>query len=57
MIICKDTAHAYYPVSTKVPDLIRGTGRIRYVRGLLLVKPKALFSSGGAGRQTCSKRG
>jgi hypothetical protein len=40
MIICKSTTHAYYPMSGKGPDLIRGSGRIRYTRGFIVVNPK-----------------
>jgi hypothetical protein len=40
MTICKNTARAYYPVAGRMPDLIRGSGRIRYVRGSLLLRPK-----------------
>ena len=40
MVICKSTTHAYYPMSGKGPDLIRGTGRIRYFRGFIVVSPK-----------------
>jgi hypothetical protein len=40
MAICKSTAHAYYPISIRLPDLIRGSGRIRFVRGFLLTIPK-----------------
>jgi hypothetical protein len=41
MVICKSTTHAYYPMLSRLPDLIRGSGRIRYVRGFLLTNPKA----------------
>jgi hypothetical protein len=40
MIIYKSTTHAYYPMSGKGPDLIRGSGRIRYARGFIVVNPK-----------------
>jgi hypothetical protein len=40
MVIRKSTTHAYYPVSGKGPDLIRGSGRIRYVHGFIVVNPK-----------------
>jgi hypothetical protein len=40
MIIRENAAYAYYPVQSRVQGLIRGTGRIRYVRGFLLVKPR-----------------
>jgi hypothetical protein len=40
MIIYKSTTHAYYPMFGKGPDLIRGSGRIRYARGFVVVNPK-----------------
>jgi len=40
MIICESTTHAYYPMSGKGPALIRGSGRIRYARGFIVVNPK-----------------
>ncbi len=40
MILCKNTTHAYYPMPSRLPDLIRGSGRMRYVRGFLLANPK-----------------
>jgi hypothetical protein len=40
MVICENSIHAYYPMSGKGPDLIRGSGRIRYVRGFIVVNPK-----------------
>jgi hypothetical protein len=40
MIVCENTAHAYYPITSRLPDLIRGSRRIRYVRGFLLTNPK-----------------
>jgi hypothetical protein len=40
MIICQSTTHVYYPMFGKGPDLIRGTGRIRYARGFIVVNPK-----------------
>jgi hypothetical protein len=40
MAICKSSAHAYYPISIRLPDLIRGSGRIRFVRGFRLTIPK-----------------
>jgi hypothetical protein len=42
MIVCENTAHAYYPVQSRLQGMIRGTGRIRYVRGFLLVKPRRI---------------
>jgi len=41
MIICQSTTHAYYPMFGKGPDLVRGSGRIRYARGFIVVSPKA----------------
>ena len=40
MIVCETTAHAYYPVRSGLQGMIRGTGRVRYVRGCLVVKPR-----------------
>ena len=40
MIICKSTTNVYYPMFGKGPDLIRGSGRIRYARGFIVVNPK-----------------
>jgi hypothetical protein len=40
MIVCKTTNHAYYPMSDRGPALIRGSRRIRYFRGFVLVSPK-----------------
>jgi hypothetical protein len=40
MIVCESTTHAYYPVRSRMQSVIRGTGRIRYVRGFLVVKPR-----------------
>jgi hypothetical protein len=40
MIIYKSTTHAYYPMFGKRPDLILGSGRIRYARGFIVVSPK-----------------
>jgi len=51
MVICKSTTHAYYPMSSRLPDLIRGSGRIRYVRGFLLTNPK------GSGAIVCARGG
>jgi hypothetical protein len=48
MVICKSTTHAYYPMSGKGPDLIRGSGRIRYVRGFIVVNPKESRAAKGA---------
>ena len=50
MVICKSTTHAYYPMPGKGPGLIHGSGRIRYVRGFILVnrkEPGAAISSLG----------
>jgi len=40
MVICRGTTQAYYPMSDKGPDLIRGSRRIRFVRGFVLVNRK-----------------
>jgi hypothetical protein len=40
MIIYKGTTHAYYPMFGKRPDLILGSGRIRYARGFIVVNTK-----------------
>ena len=40
MVICRGTTQAYYPMSGKGPDLIRGSRRIRFVRGFVLVNRK-----------------
>lgn len=47
MIICKSTTHAYYPMFGKGPDLVRGSRRIRYARGFIVVNPK--HSGAGTG--------
>jgi hypothetical protein len=40
MVIRKSTTHVYYPMPDKRPVLMGGSGRIRYVRGFLVVNPK-----------------
>ena len=40
MIVCKDKLNVYYPRPDKGRGLIRGSRRIRYYRGFLLVSPK-----------------
>jgi hypothetical protein len=40
MIVCENMTHAYYPITSRLPGLIRGSRRIRYVRGFLLTNPK-----------------
>jgi hypothetical protein len=52
MIVCESTAHAYYPVQSRLQGMIRGTGRIRYVRGFLLVKPRCIVERDCASRDT-----
>jgi hypothetical protein len=42
MVIRKTTTLVYYPASSERTDLIRGSGRSRYVRGFLLVNQKSL---------------
>jgi hypothetical protein len=48
MVIYGSTTHAYYPISGKGSDLIRGTGRIRYVRGFIVVNPKESKAAKGS---------
>jgi hypothetical protein len=43
MIIQTATTRAYYPISSERATLIRGNGRVRYVRGFVLLNPKALL--------------
>jgi hypothetical protein len=52
MIIRENAAYAYYPVQSRMQGLIRGTGRIRYVRGFLLVKPRRSAGLGSSFRDT-----
>lgn len=52
MVICKSTTHAYYPMLSRLPDLIRGSGRIRYVRGFLLTNPKGSGAVVGSDSRT-----
>jgi hypothetical protein len=52
MVICKSTTHAYYPMLSRLPDLIRGSGRIRYVRGFVLTNPKWSGTVVGSGSRT-----
>jgi hypothetical protein len=40
MVIRQSTTHAYYPLPDQGPGLMGGSGRIRYVRGFLVVNPK-----------------
>lgn len=40
MVIRQSTTHAYYPMPDKGPGLMGGSGRIRYVRGFVVVNPK-----------------
>ena len=49
MVLCKNTAHAYYPALGKAQNSVRGTGRVRYVRGFLLIRPRPHFDWGGRG--------
>jgi hypothetical protein len=43
MVIGTKTESVYYPVSKqRLIYIIRGSGRIRYVRGLVVVNPKIL---------------
>jgi hypothetical protein len=45
MIIRTATTRAYYPLSSERTTLIRGSGRIRYVRGFVIVNPKDLITA------------
>jgi hypothetical protein len=40
MIIQTSTTRAYYPIPRERTTLIRGTGRVRYVRGFIVLNPK-----------------
>jgi hypothetical protein len=40
MVISKSATDTYFPVSSRLPDLIRGSGRVRYVRCFLLINSK-----------------
>ena len=40
MVIRKSTTHAYYPLPDKGPNLAGSNGRLRYMRGFLVVSPK-----------------
>ena len=42
MMIRTKTESVYYPVSKQRADLICGSGRIRHLRGLVVVNPKNL---------------
>jgi hypothetical protein len=42
MMIRTKTESVYYPVPKQRADLIRGSGRIRYVHGFVVVNPKIL---------------
>jgi hypothetical protein len=42
MVIRNTATLVYYPAPSERTDLIRGSGRIRYVRGFLLVNQKSL---------------
>ena len=41
MIIRSKTEKVYYPTSAKKSDMFRGSGRVRYFRLTLLIRPKA----------------
>src|SRR5258708_38567751 len=40
MVISKSATDTYFRVSSRLPDLIRGSGRVRYVRCFLLINSK-----------------
>jgi hypothetical protein len=40
MVIRNSTTHVYYPMPDQGPGLTGGSGRIRYVRGFVVVNPK-----------------
>lgn len=40
MIIQTATTRAYYPIASDRVTLIRGNGRVRYVRGFVVLSPK-----------------
>jgi hypothetical protein len=43
MIMRMATRTVYYPIAKRrVPDFIRGSGRVRYIRGFLLLKFKEM---------------
>ena len=56
MVIRQSTAHAYYPLPDQGPGLMGGSGRIRYVRGFLVMNPKpsgaVIGSRGWPGHQS-----
>ena len=52
MIVYESAAHAYYPVRSGLQGMIRGTGRVRYVRGCLVVKPRRIAELDYAMRDT-----
>jgi hypothetical protein len=45
MIICTTAKSVYYPVSRQRAEVIRGSARVRYVRGSLLVNAKSFDKS------------
>ena len=44
MMICTTAKSVYYPVSGQRAEVIRGSARVRYIRGSLLVNAKCLNS-------------
>jgi hypothetical protein len=57
MVIRNNVTDVYYPVSIKVSNLIRGSGRIRYVRGSLLIGPKLGGTLAGSGARQFQRGG
>jgi hypothetical protein len=51
MVVCQSTTHAYYPISDKRLDLIRGSGRIRHFRNFIVVNPKKSKAAIGGRRR------
>jgi hypothetical protein len=49
MVISKSATDTYFPVSSRLPDLIRGSGRVRYVRCFLLINS----NGGGPAADSC----
>ena len=54
MVIRQSTTHACHPLPDKGPNLAGSHGRLRYIRGLLVVNPKP---SGSTRQSKCQRRG
>ena len=50
MVIRKSTTHVYYPLPPNGSHLLYGSGRIRHVRGFLVVHPKSPTESSAVSR-------